>query len=248
MQILSLFFFRMILILSLVVLLFSCFGQAQAARLYRENLAEKIVFEEGQENGEEPGFREILTIIQDLESDMDIIISKQRKRAYFFRILGYRYMDEKMWGLAHKAFDDSVALEPDSTAALYNRALSLSYMAKSGIPEFRQKEYFIQAESDYRRVLEISPRFTPAMYALAVLLIFELDKSSESEKLLREFLSVERSHINARFLLARVLYGNSEILEARDVYKEIEDIASDKEKRQRAIELGNSLAEVTYGS
>ncbi|MCK5250139.1 MAG: hypothetical protein KAJ98_09270, partial [Spirochaetaceae bacterium] len=105
-----------------------------------------------------------------------------------------------------------------------------------------------RSENGYRRALTLDPRYTPAMYALAALLVFELDRSPEAGPLLEDFLKIERSDVNARFLLARVYLEAGMTGDALDLYDEIIRLAKDQTDVIKAEDLYNRVSGGDYGS
>ena len=86
------------------------------------------------------------------------------------------------------------------------------------------------------------------MYALAALLVFEMNRPREAAPLLENFLEIERSDINARFLLARVYLEAGMKGEALNLYDEIIRIAGNTSDVSKAEDLYNRVAGGNYES
>ena len=67
--------------------------------------------------------------------------------------------------------------------------------------------------------------------------MFELERPFEAVPLLEDFLKIERSDINGRFLLARVYLEAGMTIEALNLYDEIIKIARDQTDVLKAEEL-----------
>ncbi|MCK5737449.1 MAG: tetratricopeptide repeat protein, partial [Spirochaetaceae bacterium] len=185
---------------------------------------------------------ELKADIRGVEKQVEKTIEAVRDKGTYWRLLGIKYMDYKMWDDALDAFDQAVEIYPENASLLYNRALSASQMALSvDTPELRSS-YISRAEKGYVRAISVNPRFTPSLYALSVLLVFELDRPLEAAPLLEDYLKIERSNINGRFLLARVYLEAGRKSEALNLYDEIIEIARDKTDVLKAEELYNRVA------
>ncbi len=167
------------------------------------SLAERMAEEDGQASDDER-IRELKGKIRSIDQHAEKLISQVRDKGTFYRLLGLKYMDYSMWGEALEAFDEAAAIYPDHAALQYNRALCAAQYALSMIRTEDKIKYFGMAESGYRRAIAIDDRYTSALYGLAVLLVFELNRPLEAADYLDRYLAIERSAIPARFLRARV--------------------------------------------
>ncbi|KGM43025.1 hypothetical protein JY97_10090 [Alkalispirochaeta odontotermitis] len=192
--------------------------------------------EEGQAGNRER-ISELKSDIRRAESQVEKTIESVREKGTYWRLLGLKYMDYGMWGEAAAAFDEVVKIYPEHAFPLYNRALSLGQLSLSADTQEQRMAYLLRAEQGYRRAISIDPRFTPAMYALAVLLVFEFDNMLEARNLLENYLEIERSDINARFLLAQVHIEFGDDKEALSLYGEIREIAKNEDDINKADEL-----------
>lgn len=202
----------------------------------RNELANRMGAEEGQAGNRER-ISELKSDIRRAESQVEKTIESVREKGTYWRLLGLKYMDYGMWGEAAAAFDEVVKIYPEHAFPLYNRALSLGQLSLSADTQEQRMAYLLRAEQGYRRAISIDPRFTPAMYALAVLLVFEFDNMLEARNLLENYLEIERSDINARFLLAQVHIEFGDDKEALSLYGEIREIAKNEDDINKADEL-----------
>jgi len=207
----------------------------------RHALAQRMAENEGQAENDER-IAELKADIRGVDRQVEKTIEAVKDRGTYWRLLGLKYMDYRMWGEALSAFDEAVAVYPDNAALLYNRALSAGQMALSADTEEMKTANFNRAEIGYRRAIEVDPRYTPSLYALSVLLVFELDRSLEAAPFLQDYLKIERSNINGRFLLARVYLEAGMKSEALELYDEIIELARNKTDALKAEELYNRVA------
>ncbi|OQX29010.1 MAG: hypothetical protein B0D92_05925 [Spirochaeta sp. LUC14_002_19_P3] len=185
--------------------------------------------------------------IRAADAKVEKTIEAVRDSGTYWRLLGLKFMDYQMWGKALEAFDEAIKIEPEHAVLLYKRALCAGQMALSMANYSDRMNFIGQAESGYRRVLDIDSRYTPAMYALAVILVFEKNNPFEAVRLLEDYLSIERSDIPGRFLLARSYMEADQIDEAQRVYGEIVQKARSDADKQKAEDLSRRIAEGNYG-
>lgn len=214
---------------------------------HRTALARRLGELEGNEADTE-SVRRLKRDIRAVDASVEKTIQAVKDEATYWRLLGLKYMDYEMWGKAIEAFDEAIMIEPNHAVLLHKRALCAGQMALSTVEEAARTGYIDQARAGYRRVLAIDPRYTPAMYALAVILVFETGEYLKAADLLEDFLKIERSDIRARFLLARSYVEIGRTKEALDVYDDIVRDAANDEDRQKAEDLYHRIAEGNYGA
>lgn len=173
-------------------------------------------------------------------------IKAVQDKGTFWRLLALKYMDYKMWLEALNAFDEALAIYPEHAALIYNRALCAAQMYRLAVNQQSRSEYLNEAVNGYRSSIAVNGRYTAAYYALAVLLIFELDENGEAADLLERYLQIERSDIASRFLLARAYLALDRVNEARKLYEYISRNASNAEDKDKAEELLGQVEGVTY--
>jgi len=207
----------------------------------RNDLAIRMAVEEGR-GEDDKRIAELRNEIREVEKEVESTIEAVRNKGTYWRLLGLKYMDYRMWEEAASAFREAIAVNPDFAVFHYNSGLCYAQMALSLTDWGEKLAYNQRSESEHRRALELDSRYTPAMYALANLLIFEMDRPQEAEPILRDYLKIERSQVKARFLLARVLLEAGRREEALDVYDEISRIATSKADADQAKELSRRVS------
>ena len=207
----------------------------------RDSLAERMAEDDER-------ISELKADIRGVDKQVEKTIEAVKDKGTYWRLLGLKYMDYKMWGEALAAFDEATEIYPENASLLYNRALTAAQMALSSDTPELKASYFARAENGYRRAISVDPRFTSSLYALSVLLVFELNRPLEAAPLLQDYLKIERSNINGRFLLARVYLEAGMKSEALNLYEEIMNLAGDKMDILKAEELYNRVAGGGNGS
>lgn len=232
-----------VLMLFFLALLPSSCGNAKN----RRELAARMAAEEGLAD-DDKRIAELKSKIASVDSQVEKTLESVRDKATYWRLLGLKYMDYKMWGEALNAFDEAAQLTPEYAVLLYNRGLCAGQMAlSSDIPEERSS-YIDRAEANYQRAVAVDSRYTPALYALAVLVVFERNNPAEGIILLKDYISIERSDVSARFLLARCYVQIGRPEEALDLYREITSLTDDESEKAKAEDLYRRVAEGNYGT
>lgn len=208
----------------------------------RNELANRMAVEEGQADNRER-ISELKSDIKRVDKQVEKTIESVRDKGTYWRLLGLKYMDYGMWGEAVSALNEAVNIYPEHAFLLYNRALSIGQLSLSANTQEQKMAYLLRAEQGYRRAISIDSRFTPAMYALAILLVFELDNPLEARGLLEDYLEIERSGIKARFLLARVYTELGDDNETLRLYEEIRELAKNEDDIEKANELHRQVRE-----
>lgn len=227
------------------VLLLLAFGCSASEN--RLDLAERMAAQENPAD-DDARISELKGLIRSSESQVERTIEAVRDKGTYWRLLGLKYMDFQMWGEALNALNEAVAIYPDMASLHYDRGLCASQMAMAANTTDERLEYLSMAAADYERSLDIDPRRTDAMYALSVILVFELNRPFEALPLLREYLTIERSDVPARFLLARVHLLEGRPGEAMALYGEITRLVPGTADAAKADEFYARAAGGDYGS
>ena len=103
--------------------------------------------------------------------------------------------------------------------------------------------YFLHAEEYYTRAIELDARYVDALYGLAILYVFELDRPFDAEPLLDRVLSIQKKNTDAMFLQARIYVQSRRIEEAIELYERIEETATDEFRKGEAAANRRRLLE-----
>ena len=183
---------------------------------------------------------ELKDAIRKYEKRVDDIIIAEGRIGIWYKILGSRYMDQKMYKKALKAFQSALEYYPENPNLFYQAGLAASLTAKNSLDfeltgtDIEKKRYFDLAASAYNRALEIDPKHSKAVYALSVLYIFELNRPSEAIPILEKITEWEKKPIDHLFLLGAAYYMTGENEKAIAVYERIIEISSSAEKKAKA--------------
>ena len=183
---------------------------------------------------------ELKDAIRKYEKRVDDIIIAEGRIGIWYKILGSRYMDQKMYKKALKAFQSALEYYPENPNLFYQTGLAASLTAKNSLDfeltgtDIEKKRYFDLAASAYNRALEIDPKHSKAVYALSVLYIFELNRPAEAIPILEKIAEWEKKPIDHLFLLGAAYYMTGENEKAIAVYEHIIEISSSAEKKAKA--------------
>lgn len=219
-----------IITLLLIFILESCNKVASIRRLQE--------LEEGVSNPNTEA--ELKDAIRKYEKRVDDIIIAEGRIGIWYKILGSRYMDQKMYKKALKAFQSALEYYPENPNLFYQAGLAASLTAKNSLDfeltgtDIEKKRYFDLAASAYNRALEIDSKHSKAVYALSVLYIFELNRPAEAIPILEKIAEWEKKPIDHLFLLGTAYYMTGENEKAIAVYERIIEISSSVEKKAKA--------------
>lgn len=156
----------------------------------------------------------------------------------WYKILGTRYIDQKMYGEALKCFQEALKYYPDNQNLYYYVGVCAGYMSHSaldfgasGSTEVKYN-YLKLAEEAYLRAISIEDRYVRALYGLGVLYVFELDEPEKAIPHLEKALTIDTKNIDAMFVLARAYYSSYEFDKSVQVYDKI--IATTKSAQTKA--------------
>ncbi len=172
----------------------------------------------------------------------------------WYKMLGTRYVDNKMYGEALKCFQEALKFYPNNQNLYYYVGLCGGYMSHAamdfgGTGSVEQKYNYLKlSEEAYLRALSIDDRYTNAMYGLGVLYVFELDESEKAIPWLEKLLTIDTRHTDAMFVLARAYYSNYEFEKAVAMYDKIISSTKSSEKIAEAQNNKKIVLEAGYGN
>ena len=177
----------------------------------------------------------------------------QSQVGIWYKILGTRYLDNKMYGEALKAFQSALQYYPDNQNLYYYVGICAGYMSHTALDynatgNMEQKYNYLKlAETAYLRAIEIEPRYSRALYALSVLYVYELDEPAKSIPYLERVLDIEKKHTDAMFVLARAYYSTYEFDKAVEMYDKIISVTTSDKKKADAEANKKIVLDASYG-
>jgi len=177
----------------------------------------------------------------------------QEQIGIWYKILGSRYLDQKMYGEALKCYQKAIEFYPQNQNLYYYVGVCAGYMSHSVLDydaagnTQKRFNYLKLAESAYLRALAIEPNYVRALYGIGVLYVFELDESDKAIPYLEKLLSIDKGHTDAKFVLANAYYRSGQMQKAADMYDDIINTTKDPEKKAAAQENKKQVLDLSYG-
>ena len=172
----------------------------------------------------------------------------------WYKILGTKYIDAKMYGEALKCFEEALKYYPTNQNLYYYVGVCAGYMshaamdfAGTGSQEARYN-YLRLAENAYLRAIEIEDRYVRALYGLGVLYVFELEEPEKAIPHLEKLLTIDKKNIDAMFVLARAYYSNFEFDKSANMYDKIIESTKSAETKATAEENKKIVLDAAYSN
>lgn len=170
----------------------------------------------------------------------------------WYKILGTRYLDTKMYGEALKCFQEALKFYPTNQNLYYYVGVCAGYMSQAamdfagtGNHEIRYN-YLKLAEDAYLRAIEIEDRYVRALYGLGVLYVFELQEPEKAIPHLEKVLTIDKKNLDAMFVLARAYYCNYDFEKSADMYDKIIATTKSEETKAKAEENKQIVLDAAY--
>jgi tetratricopeptide (TPR) repeat protein len=189
---------------------------------------------------------ELENSLRKYEKDIQKRVQDTGQLGIYYRILAIDLMEKKMYGPALEEFRKALDIYPANPVLLYYSGVCRAYLAASEGDSRKREEGVAEASYYYERAVELDGSYQSALYASAVLALFEMDDPVEGERRTLRLLERYPGHIGGKFLLARIRLMEGFPERAAELYGEISDSprASDEEKQRaeqnRAAILGGS--------
>ena len=168
------------------------------------------------------------------ESQIERNVQEGAQTGIYWKILAIRFADKGLDNNALDAFERAIYYNSDDPVIFYLTGISAAKVAQNKIGfaanDREEKERYYQlSENAYLQALKLDETYTKAMYALAVLYAFELDRPEDAIFQLDRYLQIQPSDISAMFVLARSYYMMRKYSTAIEVYERI--IANTKDQK-----------------
>ena len=183
--------------------------------------------------------------IERYRAEVSQTLDRMMRVATFQKMLANELMQQELYGPALDALTSAIAIQTDNPVLYYLAAVAgalLLSLAAMGILGARSAKaqptpaagaaLLRQAERHYRIALEIRPEYQEALFGLAVLLAFELDRPEDALEYAQRLAQLETGDVAVRFLHANVLVRAGELERAVDVYDRIASQETGEQRRQ----------------
>ncbi len=195
---------------------------------------------------------ELETAIKKYQERVEDIVLADQQTGIWYKMLGSRYLDNKMYGKALEAFQKATEYYPANPNLYFYVAICAGNMAKQALDytatgsTAQKYNYFKLAEEAYLRALELDPRYARALYGIGVLYAYELDEPAKAIPYLERLLEIEKLNTDGMFALARAYYTNYEFDKAVAMYDKIIATTQSPEKKLQAEENKKTVLEAAY--
>jgi tetratricopeptide (TPR) repeat protein len=228
--------------MSSLLILISCKPGRNNALAQRVYELEQV----GTAEAEPDEIREIRKDINHWEKELNDAISAGKNTGRYYRVLGLKFLDYKMYAPARDSFSRAIEITPENGRLYYYRAVTLSRLAVLRDNDEEKLAELALAEKDYLRAIDLEPKYMSPYYSLAILYIYELSRPFEAGPFLEKYLKVERSDGRALLLYGQLLEQMDQPEKAMDQYTRLLSLSGySAEKEQAALYL-NRIREDSF--
>jgi tetratricopeptide (TPR) repeat protein len=154
----------------------------------------------------------------------------------YYKMLARAYMTRRMYGPALDALEDAIRIETVNPVVFYRAGVAAGQLGNAAGGESEARRHFETAERYYERAIELDPEYVDALYGLAVLYTFELDRPAEALDLLERATTVEPGRARPFMLKGRVLLELGRPEAAAEAYGNAAETAESENIRDAALE------------
>jgi len=185
------------------------------------------------------------------ENQIERNVREGAQTGVYWKILAIRLADKKLDNDALDALERAIFYNSEDPILYYLTGVSAAKVAKSKVgfsadAQVEREHYYKLSENAYLRALELDVTYTKAMYGLAILYVFELDRPQDAIVQLERYLQIQASDINAMFVLARSYYMMRNFSSAIEVYERIVARTKDQKIKEEAFKNMDIVREAMY--
>jgi len=185
------------------------------------------------------------------EDQIERNVREGAQTGVYWKILATRLADKGLHNDALEALERAIYFNTDDPILYYLTGVSAANVAKSKVGftanvEVEKDRYYRLSENSYLRALELDVTYTKAMYGLAVLYVFELDRPQDAIVHLERYLQLQPSDISAMFILARACYMTEDFQRAVEVYDRIAARTKNQKEKEEALNNREFIQRLVY--
>jgi tetratricopeptide (TPR) repeat protein len=194
------------------------------------------------------GLRQAIALYED---QIERNVREGAQTGVYWKILAVRLADRKMHNDALEALERAIYFNAEDPVIFYLTGVSAGAVAKSIVgfsanAESEREHYYRLSENSYLRALELDITYTKAMYGLAILYVFELDRPEDAIVQLERYLQIQTSDISAMFVLARAYFMTENFSQAVELYDKIAARTKDKRVKEEALNNRELIQRMIY--
>lgn len=175
------------------------------------------------------------------EDEIAETVQNYRRVASFQKLLAQELIRGEMYGPALEALERAMDLQSENAVLYYYAGVAAARSARGHILDGEETDHLKRAEELFGEALALRPDYKDALFAMAVLLAFDLGRPEEALEHSRRLSELETGDPGVRFLHANVLVRNGMVAEAIEVYDDLAQTAPGTDQRARARENRDAL-------
>jgi tetratricopeptide (TPR) repeat protein len=185
------------------------------------------------------------------EKQLDRYVKDAAQTGVYWKILGTRFSEKGMHIEAINAFRQAMRYNTEEAVLYYLTGVSAGRAGKFALDFERDaneaEHYYQLSEEAYLRAIDLDDRYTLALYGLAVLYAFELNRPLDAIPRIERYMELRSGDVDAMFILARCYYMSGQYRRALDQYDMIISTTKDARRRSEAEENRRIVQEVYNG-
>lgn len=204
-------------------------------------------------SGNPGNIEEIKKGIEKYDSEAQELVEKNAKIGIWYKILGTRYLDKKMYGKALESFQKALEFYPENPNLYYYVGVSAAFVSHSALDfngrgETETKMNYLRlSESAFRQAVTIDERYSRALYSLGVLYVYDLDDGEQAVKYLERYVDIEKRDTDGMMVLASAYYMTSQFEKAAEMYDKIISVTKSAERKADAESKKKVVLDAIYG-
>jgi tetratricopeptide (TPR) repeat protein len=185
------------------------------------------------------------------EKQLDRHVKDAAQTGVYWKILGTRFSEKGMHIEALKAFREAMRYNAEEAVLYYLTGVSAGRAGKF-VLEFDRNDreaahYYQLSEEAYLRAIALDEGYSLALYGLAVLYTFELNRPLDAIPCIERYMKLRSGDVDAMFILARCYYMSGQYRRALDQYDVIIATTKDARWRNEAEENRRAVQEMYNG-
>jgi tetratricopeptide (TPR) repeat protein len=185
------------------------------------------------------------------EKQLDRHVKDAAQTGVYWKILGTRFSEKGMHIEALTAFREAMRYNTEEAVLYYLTGVSAGRAGKFAL-EFDRNggeaaHYYQLSEEAYLRAIALDEGYSLALYGLAVLYTFELNRPLDAIPRIERYMELRSGDIDAMFILARCYYMSGQYRRALDQYDMIIATTKDVRRRNEAEENRRAVQEMYNG-
>lgn len=201
-------------------------------------LNELAEMEFGTKDNEPKDIAKLKEQILSAKEDIRALKAATGRLASFYNALGEEYRRLGMFAPALEAYQNSLDITGGNHAVLYKAGLMAAQLYKLEVDPAKSEALLAATIKYYQNAIQLGNDYEEALYALAVLELFERKDLQTAKDLVYRALAKAPEWSQALFLAARIAVEEGNNVRAMELYRKIMDVAhSDEEKMQAQTNL-----------